>query len=515
MEEINEKKVEKSFQKEKNDNFLINEIKTQKENISSAEKKSPLSRKNIKYREKYEHIKKITDLMIEKYKLLRNKENKNLIEIYYCIKYNRLKKAQDKYKKLSQPPKHRKAILRLNTKYKRNYISNFALKLSFLYKPRKLWFILFISTILGIIYGTTRVFLVGSTGIYDFGIAAIGQGIAKLTMALLWNSNINITPDQLRILYEILFWSLYIIISIPLFILSYKKLGKEFTFISVVFLVIGTLVANSIGIFLNKYGLSNWLPFGEISKVGNSSLSTPSKVLSILPITWSDGGETILMVVYAILYGLVLAISFAIIGILGGTAGVSGIIGEIYSRAKHKSFAQIAGYMNFAIMIVSIFIGSYLAGNILLSKVNSMGLNETLLYESGLLKYTSIPLWTRADMYFSPNFFATFVSNFVFTVFLNKLYPRYKFVRVEIISKEIEQIKKAILEDERSFNQMVFYDVKAGYSQQDYKMTISITLFTHVPRMIKRIHKLDPNAFINVQHIRNVQGFVYVPEGKF
>lgn len=397
-----------------------------------------------------------------------------------------------------------KNVTKINTKYHKTRISNFALKMSFLYKPRNIWVYISISALVGFLFGVISLFFVKNTGLYNFGIAAIGQGIAKITVALLpveWALN---NLSMVNAIDQSIFWFLYMVISIPLFIFSYKKLGKKFTLITLVFLLAQNIGGFVIGIIP---GTSGFLFFGSVipADIAAQSQHLPNEIFGVLPIRWTDGGQTIVMFLYAFLYGIILAVVFAVIAITGATAGVSGIIGEWYSQAKNKSFATISGYMNLAIMVVSIFIGSYLSGSIILSRyADHLALHGVKLSNS----------W-NFDLYLSPNFVATFISNYVFVVFMNQLYPRYKFVKVEIYSRKMSEVRNAILRDKKTVNSLTIYESRGGYSLEKQSVLVSIALFSHVPRMMKRVHQVDPDAFVAVIRIRNIEGNVYMPVGKF
>lgn len=395
-------------------------------------------------------------------------------------------------KKPTELDKIEKEVIKINTRYHKSYISNFALKLSLLYKRRPSWVYILISAFIGFIFGVISLFFVKNTGLYNFGIAAIGQGIAKLTVALL-HPILKNEPYILNVIDQSIFWFLYVLVSVPLFVFSYKKLGKEFTIITLVFLIFQNAGGFLIGIIPNTSGLL----FGQIGSNLSGSLL---EIKGVLPIGWTEGGSIIVMVVYAVLYGLLLAIVFAVVAIMGGTAGVSGIFGEWYSQEKRKSFATISGYMNLIIMVFSILIGSYIAGSIVI--------------QNNASKITNISAWSF-DLYLSPNFFATFVSNFVFVFLMNELYPRYKFVKVEIYTKHMSKVRNVILRDRKMVNSLSIHETRGGYSLEKQNILVSIALFSHVQRMIRKVQEVDPDAFVAVIRIRNISGWVYIPDGKF
>jgi len=59
------------------------------------------------------------------------------------------------------------------------------------------------------------VILVENTGLYSGGITALFQGIARISYAAMDKNHVN--PELADIIYNLLFWGLYLLINIPLF----------------------------------------------------------------------------------------------------------------------------------------------------------------------------------------------------------------------------------------------------------------------------------------------------------
>ncbi|UWV85604.1 YitT family protein [Mycoplasmopsis felis] len=80
-------------------------------------------------------------------------------------------------------------------------------------------------TIIGIIASISGVLLLQNTGLYALGAEAIGQSFGNLVYYL----------KDSKILFDIIFWIMYFIFNIPLFILSYLKISKNFTWYNILY----------------------------------------------------------------------------------------------------------------------------------------------------------------------------------------------------------------------------------------------------------------------------------------
>ncbi|VEU73905.1 hypothetical protein [Mycoplasmopsis anatis] len=71
-------------------------------------------------------------------------------------------------------------VAKKNTVYKRTKMTNFSLPLRSFYGQKPMWQIITITIITAIVFGVISVFFVKNVGIYNFGLAAFGQSIARL-----------------------------------------------------------------------------------------------------------------------------------------------------------------------------------------------------------------------------------------------------------------------------------------------------------------------------------------------
>ncbi|TNK82207.1 YitT family protein [Mycoplasmopsis pullorum] len=405
-------------------------------------------------------------------------------------------------------------VVKKNTVYKRTRMSNFGLKLSNFYKAMPMWKILLITIVTAIFFGIISVFFVKNVGIYNFGFAAFGQAAARLITSSMPES---IAPTVRNLIDQAIFWIAYIILSIPIFIFGYKKIGRVFTNLTVIFLVVSSMVSFLIGMIPGAnqaYIIGNF--DNEIIKKALPKYQV--QLSSIIPLLWSDAGNVIALMIYSICYGYMLAWVFAIIAVIGGTAGVTGVIGEWYANTKQKSFGSISGNMNIIIIFITVALGSYLPGSLLLENAER---NFDQIANSNLsqiqieaIKDVISKKWS-AELYFSPNFVATILTNIVYILVLNKLFPKFKLVRVEIFSTHYELVQTKLANDKRIVTGLTMFKAKGGFKGEHIDVITSITLFRQVPRLIKRVRAVDPDAFIAVSDVTSIDGYVYLPTEKF
>ncbi|WP_027121392.1 DUF2179 domain-containing protein [Mycoplasma leonicaptivi] len=405
-------------------------------------------------------------------------------------------------------------LVKKNTVYNRTKMSNFGLKLNRLYTNLPAWKIVAITITTAVFFGVISVFFVKNVGIYNFGLAAIGQALSRLIVVSVSEDTFSIGLRNL--IEQFTFWIAYIILSIPIFIFGYKKIGALFSNLTVLFLVVSSLVSFAIGFIpgANDVYLIGNFANNEVK----SALSDYQKPLSsLIPLSWSDGGNTLALTLYAVVYGYLLAWVFAIIQIIGGTAGVTGVIGEWYANTKQKSFGSISGYMNIIIVIIGVLIGSWLPGSILLTTAKNSALQN---FGENSEQYKQIAklaekAWTF-ELYLSPNFVATVLTNVVYIITLNKLYPKFKLVRVEIYSlKHSDEIAAVIAQDKKIVTGLTEFHAHGGFSKEKLSVITSVTLFRQVNRVIRDVRKIDEEAFISISDVTSIDGYIYLPKDKF
>ncbi|VEU77084.1 DUF2179 domain-containing protein [Mycoplasmopsis columbina] len=416
----------------------------------------------------------------------------------------------------------KKIVKKSNTQYRYTRLSNFVLRLSRFYAPMPLYKLVLITGFLAILFGVVGILFVKNPGIYNFGAAAIGQALSKIVNVIL-RSNSYVTPAIYNAIDHALFWISYLILSIPIFIFGFKKVGKIFTLLTFEFLIISSLVSFGLGQIqqINEFYLIGDFSTSGISNeakdlVAQNLWQGKSQIWQLIPLQWSDGGTIIAQIIFAFVYAIMLAFFFAIIAIMGGSAGVTGIIGEYMSTVKHKNFGTVNAYINLVIMIISVLIGTYLSGSLILSDLatNVQNIEGIAKEDLEIISKISSFRWQTA-LYFSPNMISTMFCNFVFAIVLNKLFPKFKIVQLKIYSPHMTDIRRAIIEDKKTINSFTITKGIGGYSGNKTKVLTAVTLYKQVPRLIKKVRSVDETALITVNNIASVDGNLYLPEDKF
>ncbi|WAM05102.1 hypothetical protein [Mycoplasmopsis cynos] len=116
-------------------------------------------------------------------------------------------------------------LVKKNTIYNRTRMSNFGIKLSKLYSQMSTWKLVLITTITAIFFGVISVFFVKNVGDIQFWFGRIWSKIfARLVVVLFKEDQVSIALRNL--IEQFIFWIAYIILSIPIFIFTTKKLER-------------------------------------------------------------------------------------------------------------------------------------------------------------------------------------------------------------------------------------------------------------------------------------------------
>ncbi|WP_462218200.1 YitT family protein [Mycoplasmoides genitalium] len=372
---------------------------------------------------------------------------------------------------------------------KRVRISNSFLMFSNLYEAKKpLKYALVY--LLSIINAFLLLIFIQKTGLYSFGISSLTQGFARLVFVLLKSFD----ETQRLLIFNILYWLLYVFINIPLIIFSYKKIGKNFTILSTHFVVASNVFGFLISIIPGSDNLSPMLAsitdtnFWKAAKDLNQSAG-------FVPFLWSDtsqGNVIISTFIYAAIYGFYNGISVSLLYILGGSAGGADFLTQYYARKKNRSVGSILFYVNSFILIIAILIGSFVAGSLLLQDVNN--------YRDSA--------W-EVSLFFSPNLIATFFSILLTGTVVSYLFPRYNFAEIKVFTDKLEEVRKALLSDNANHS-LSIQETLGGYSLLKKKMIISVSMYVEIPHLIKIIRQIDKDCLVSITRIRGIDGHIYL-----
>jgi uncharacterized membrane-anchored protein YitT (DUF2179 family) len=96
-----------------------------------------------------------------------------------------------------------------------------------------------IAIVLGLVMSIATVILVEVTGLYTGGFGACFQGVARLVYASMMKHSTGAHAEYIaQVVYNALFWGLYVCLNVPLTIFAYKKINKSFAKISITYLLV-------------------------------------------------------------------------------------------------------------------------------------------------------------------------------------------------------------------------------------------------------------------------------------
>lgn len=409
-----------------------------------------------------------------------------------------------------------------------------ALRFKRLYDPKNKYTRYILAAAIGIIMSFFSVLLVQSTGLYTGGFGAICQGIARLVYASL-NKNSNGSHETRLVIYNLLFWGLYLAINVPLIVFAYFKINKQFAILSIIYLVAMQGMGFVWGIIpqlqqFKLFGLTNSIyPMLDSQKVqvnifyphwypiiGGSSewtidwtkLFTESQLHNInsyfppgLRPDWFDQSSanaradwivnfvtnenianTFLLLLYCFVYAIISSLGYALVYILGGSTGGSDFVTIYLSQEKNKNVGLMFIIINLICMLIGITIGSYGAGMLINSK-----------YFSG---------W---EFFFSANLFVSMLFIILNGTLMNKWFPWHKTTKVEIYStKQTEIINK--LKNINYTHPVTVVDAMGGMSGSKREVMITICMMVELPKLVHAIRTVDPDCLISSTPLNDLDG---------
>lgn len=255
---------------------------------------------------------------------------------------------------------------------------------------------------------------------------------------------------------NIWFSSIYTLVNIPLIIIFYfLKTDVRFLFRTMTFLL-----------FLNlfNYLLSFSYDFSQLNPLDatmiNGYISPHSYELFIS------------VIIAAILIGFVAGLSYKF---NGSTAGTDFLIFYI-SRKKGKSIAKYALSFSLFTLVFSIII-----------------LNISLEHKSFVQSF----LGTTT--------FATLIYITLFSILVGSIYPRYKKVKISIVTKYPNKINQ-LFNDINYKHAWTMQEVIGGYTNSKKYKVETIILYLKHKELVKQIFNIDKESFIYLENISGVFG---------
>ncbi|AWX42507.1 Uncharacterised protein [Metamycoplasma cloacale] len=99
----------------------------------------------------------------------------------------------------------------------------------------------------------------------------------------------------------------------------------------------------------------------------------------------------------------------------------------------------------------------------------------------------------------------TFVYLIVFTILVNRYYPKYKKIKIEIYSQKTENILAHFRKIGYLHSYNIFYGI-SGYTHHDLARIETVALFLEKDWIFEEVKKVDSNAWISTSNIHEISG---------
>ena len=447
--EINEKVVEKTVIYQKDDitktQVIQKEVKTTKEEIKTNQDESI----NVNVNKKPNPT---INLNVDK------------------LKSNDLKRKDKKIPKSLPPPSyvvtHFKSTMGVFSRvYKRNDMK---------------WRVM-IMCIVGLLMSFTSLLFIQNTGVYVSGTSGIFQGVARIVKVIMKKESID--NNVVTLTYQLMFYGLYLITNIPLMIFSWKKMGKRFTILS----SIPVVISNVLPLILNQIpGINNFFIFGNTANPDPILQKYEVQLLNFHD-TEKAGEKAVFMFLYSVFAGLINGVAYSMALAVGGSTGGLDFITFFLAYKKKKSIGPIMLIFNSGSVLLSSIIGSYIAAGIA---------------DSSFFNFYNI---------FSQNLLSGIVYVLAINVVIGNLFPKDKIVKIQIYCDDVIAIRNYLYSI--NFNHsLTINTATGGYSLQEKKNIEIICLYIEVPKILSQVKQIDKYMLITITPISGIDGRLSVED---
>ena len=396
-------------------------------------------------------------------------------------------------------------------------LSGSLLKFSSLYSNERIFIRLLVILIISIVSALIGVIFVQNTGLYNVGFESLAQGIGRLVSYLITSENPFEFKEIGYVVFNSLFWSLIIVVNIPLIIFGWFKIGKKFTIYTSIYIVLSSLMGLSFG-FIKE--LENFFVFSDLTpeliyKLNNVQITEWNAAL--------DATKQLAIFIYGFIYGILQALCYAVLFIIGCSSGSLDFFVVWYAEKKYKDLGTIFTYCNIFCFVISYIMGTYIPASLTLQHVNDSissnfinspsWLKNNLdlqsqykefqkLYEKGTGPFS----W---DILFSPNFLSTIIMSIVLGLVINLYFPKYQMCRIELHTKHASEIRDHLISQNKPYS-ISIYTIEGGYSRKPQSVLVTNCMFMDASNLLEIVREHDPNALFVVSLIKSIDGYVYL-----
>ncbi|WP_052462020.1 DUF2179 domain-containing protein [Mycoplasmopsis californica] len=372
------------------------------------------------------------------------------------------------------------------TEITRSRVKQSFLHFGSLYRVKSLGWQIAVSVVLGLLFGVVEFALLQITGMYQLGIGALAQGVARFVR--IYNNSLW--------LFNVLFWLVSFLGNVPLFIFAYFKINKRFALLNFVFLITSTLSG-----FITAWipESKEWFIFGDPNTVLNAQDGVTNVLASVEIGLWEVGQlREFSIFLYAILYGTLQAIFNAALLITESSTAGFDIIAIYLAKKKFRDLGSVFLIVHLVCLTVANLMGTYIPAAVALS-----GQKTNLTFSP----------WALQN-FFSLTFVAGILMIVVNALILNILFPKFKVVKVEVYSRKVNEIQNLIYSSRKSIYVTTTIQGTGGYSKKTQNILITNCLYIDAADLLALVKSIDPDAFVSVIDIKKVDGYVFTSQAR-
>ncbi|MDE6893912.1 MAG: YitT family protein [Malacoplasma sp.] len=344
--------------------------------------------------------------------------------------------------------------------------------------------------IVGLLMSFTSLLFIQNTGVYISGTSGIFQGIARVVKMSLKKEG-NLPEDTINLIYQIMFYVIYLTTNIPLIIFSFYKMGKKFTILSTIVVVL----SNVVPLAINQIpGINNFFVFGD-TRIPDTKIdgvyAIPNAAyrndLYLLNFEGLERELAISMFLYALFAGLINGLAYSMATAVGGSTGGLDFISFFFAYKKKKPIGPILLTFNVSSVLLSVTLGSFVSGGI-----------------------ADDSNWTFQN-YVSQNLMSGVIYTIVVITVLNVLFPKDKVVKIQIYCEDVMAIRNYLYSV--NFNHsLTINTTTGGYSLQEKKNIEIICLYIEVPKIIRRLKEVKKDMMVTISPIKGIDGKLSVED---
>ncbi|WP_434414883.1 YitT family protein [symbiont of Argiope bruennichi] len=277
---------------------------------------------------------------------------------------------------------------------------------------------------------------------------AISGGITGIALFLFNLFSIHLQDSARN--DTIFLFLIQLLLNLPFIIFGYLKIGKKFTILTLFYL--GFELIFSLG--YSYFNLEQYFDFFKGNK--GVDISDASKIISCF-----IGG---------IFYGFGCVCAYNALGSTGGTDFIT----VYYNYKYNKNIGKVNALINSFVVVIGIFI---------LSKQKNASVSH----------------------FFGVELLATFTFCLTYSFLIDNFFPRQKNVSVFIITSDELKIKEAFKEGKFQRSYTRIDSIGAFKGTKNVVLLTTMTIFEY-HKIIEKIKKHDPNAFVFVSKIWRISG---------